>query len=285
MAVTTIGNLPKVLSGSVSDGVMQPDGYDFRVSFDASVTATVTYCIDAAGFDLDKLPLLGSSHPDEDRLKVFEIAASRESGSIMKVALTYKGIGNDSGEDVAQTEFNAGTTSEPIETHPKFAYPFSAPPVIPQELSAVKRALENNVDYGKENKFIGVAGEAVPATQAGRLLYILKKFGIESYLTLGGTFRRTYVSETIPIDYSNVGYITIPKAMGKPAATAPGVLGGTRNYLQTSLTWKKQANLVTITEEFMLSGASGFNIHVYEKPQSLGAPERLSAADTARVPL
>jgi hypothetical protein len=35
----------------------------------------------------------------------------------------------------------------------------------------------------------------------------------------------------------------------------------------------------------MLSGASGFNIHVYEKPQSSGAPERLSAADTKRVPL
>jgi len=285
MAVTTIGNLPKVLSGSVSDGVMQPDGYDFRVSSDAAVTATVTYCIDANGFDLEKLPPLGSSHPDDNRLKVFEIAASRESGSIMKVALTYKGTGNDNGEDFAQTEFNAGTTSEPIETHPKFSYPFSNPPVIPQELSAVKRALENNIDYGKNNKFINETGESVPATQAGRLLYILKKFGIESYLNLGGTFRRTYISAQIPIDYSNVGYITIPKAMGNPPQTAPIVAGGTRNYLQTSLTWKKQANLVTITEEFMLSGASGFNIHVYEKPQSSGAPERLSAADTARVPL
>jgi hypothetical protein len=73
--------------------------------------------------------------------------------------------------------------------------------------------------------------------------------------------------------------------MGNPPQTAPIVAGGTRNYLQTSLTWKKQANLVTITEEFMLSGASGFNIHIYERPLSLGSPQTLSAADTARVPL
>jgi len=283
MAVTLIGTLPSTLNGSISDSIEQSEGYEFRVSFDSSVTATVTYKISSDGFSIDDLPKLNSSHPHDDRLTLFESSASRESGQIMKVVLTYKGIDSTLSENYAQSEFNAGTTSDPIETHPKFSYPFSNPPVIPQELSAVKRALENNIDYGKNNKFINETGESVPATQPGRLLYILKKFGIESYLNLSGTYRRSYVKTTIPTDYSNVGYITIVPSLGTPPVSAPTI--GYRNYLQTSLTWKKQASIVSITEEFMLSGASGWNEHVYTKPQDPFQPQKLTQIDKNRVPL
>jgi len=283
MAVTLIGTLPTTLNGSISDSIEQSEGYEFRVSFDSSVTATVTYKISSDGFSIDDLPKLNSSHPHDDRLTLFESSASRESGQIMKVVLTYKGIDSTLSENYAQSEFNAGTTSDPIETHPKFSYPFSNPPVIPQELSAVKRALENNIDYGKNNKFINETGESVPATQPGRLLYILKKFGIESYLNLSGTYRRSYVKTTIPTDYSNVGYITIVPPLGTPPVSAPTI--GYRNYLQTSLTWKKQASIVSITEEFMLSGASGWNEHVYTKPQDPFQPQKLTQIDKNRVPL
>lgn len=282
MATTLIGTLPLVLNGTESDAVEQSDGYEFRVSFDSSVTATVTYKISSVGFAISSLPALNSPHPHDARLTLFESAASRESGQIMKVVLTYKGIDAENSQDYAQTEFNAGTTSEPIETHPKFAYPFSNPPVIPQELSAIKKALENNIDYGKENKFIGTVGETLPATQPGRLLYILKKFGIESYLNLGGTFRRSYVKRDIPTDYSNVGFITTVTPLGVPPVNAPAI--GYRNYLQTSLTWKKQASIVSISEEFMLSGAAGWNEHVYTKPQDPFQPQKLTEADKARVP-
>jgi len=114
-------------------------------------------------------------------------------------------------------------------------------------------------------------------------LYILKKFGIESYLNLSGTYRRSYVKTTIPTDYSNVGYITIVPPLGTPPVSAPTI--GYRNYLQTSLTWKKQASIVSITEEFMLSGASGWNEHVYTKPQDPFQPQKLTQIDKNRVPL
>ena len=282
MAVTLIGTLPLVLNGTESDAVEQSDGYEFRVSFDSSVTATVTYKISSVGFAISSLPALNSPHPHDARLTLFESAASRESGQIMKVVLTYKGIDAENSQDYAQTEFNAGTTSDPIETHPKFSYPFSNPGVIPQELCAIKKALENNIDYGKNNKFINETGETVPATQPGRLLYILKKFGIESYLNLGGTYRRSNVKSAIPTDYSNVGYITSVIPLGNPPVAAPII--GYRNYLQTSLSWKKQASIVSISEEFMLSGASGWNEHVYTKPQDPFQPQKLTEADKSRVP-
>jgi hypothetical protein len=284
MAVTLIGTLPTTLNGSPSDSVEQSEGYEFRVSFDSSVTATVTYKISSEGFSIDDLPKLNSPHPHDQTLTLFESSASRESGKIMKVVLTYKGVVDSNlSENYAQSEFNTGTTSEPIETHPKFAYPFNNPGVIPQELCAIKKALENNIDYGKNNKFINETGESVPATQPGRLLYILKKFGIESYLNLTGTYRRSYVKTAIPTDYSNVGYITQVAPLGTPPITPPVI--GYRNYLQTSLTWKKQASIVSISEEYMLSGASGWNEHIYTKPQDPAQPQKLTQTDKTRVPL
>ena len=267
MSVTVIG--------SIATKVYQADGYDFRMSFDGSVTSTLTYKVTSVGFNLNDFPALNSAHPENSQLTLFEMSASREAGQVMKVTLTYKGIGVKNPELYAQTEFNAATSSEPIETHPKFAFPFADPPVKAWELSAIKKALENNVDYGPNNKFIDNYGAAIGSTVQGRLLSILKKFGIESYLNLGGTYRRSFVQANIPTDYSNVGYIV------KQPKGAPNI--GIRTYLQTSLTWKKQASIISIAEEFTMSGMCGWNIHVYTKPENAFVPQALTDPDKLRA--
>lgn len=228
----------------------QPDGDDVKQGPDGSGEATLTFKRSSDSFTLASLPNPLSEHPKYPALRLYEAQAKREPGNIMAVTCTYRGVIVGNKFTFSQQEFSVNTSSEPIETHPLFAQPVAAPPVSPTELATIQKFLDNNT--------VPVYTKAVPnATDAGVMLYNKKRRGIDSYLSVGGTYKLSYIQATIPSIYSGIGCIVLAPPL------AP-VLPGTRNYLYTGLNWRKQGGVISVSEEYTMSGIAGWDKDLYE---------------------
>jgi hypothetical protein len=228
----------------------QPDGDDVRQGPDGSGEAVLTYKVTSAGFTLSSIPNPLSPHPAYPALKLYEAQAKREPGNVMAVTCTYRGVIVGNKYTYSQQEFSATTSAEPIETHPTFSDPVAAPPVSPTELATIQKFLDNNT---VPVYTIATTG----ATAAGVTLYNKKRRGIDSYFNVGGTYKLTYIQADIPDGYNAIGKITI----APPLAPIPP---GNRNYLYTGLSWRKQGGVVTVSEEYTMSGFNGWDSDLYD---------------------
>ena len=236
MATIKIGNVTGAIYQSERPLHLNPDG---------SAQASLTYkCSDSASVAV--VPAYLTPHPYLPELKCYESDLDQEPGGIIRITSIYKGVLASNPEELAQHEYNRTTTEAPIETHPLFAVPYSSPPVTPAQLAAIELALQN------------AQPPASSVTGAALTLYNKKRRGIESYLKPGGIYKKTYVSSDYPgSDLMNqVGKIATPPS---PAPTAPSG----QNYLCIGVTWVKQAGVVTISEEYQLSGPGGWDPDLY----------------------
>jgi len=227
----------------------QPDGDDVKQGPDGSGEATLTFKRSSDSFTLASLPNPLSEHPKYSALRLYEAQAKREPGNIMVVTCTYRGVIVGNRFTFAQQEFNVATSAEPIETHPIFSNPVENPPVTPTELATIQRFLDNNTVPVYTIASTG-------ATAAGVMLYNKKRRGIDSYLSIGGTYKLSYIQENIPTDYSPVGNIII----APPLAPIPP---GSRTYLYSGLSWRKQGGVVSVNEEYTMSGPTGWDKDLY----------------------
>jgi hypothetical protein len=240
--------MPSIQIGNFSANY-QPDGDDVKQGPDGSGEATLTYKTTTAGFTLANLPNPLSPHPAYSQLKLYEAQAKREPGDVMAVTCTYRGVIVGNKFTFSQQEFSVNTSSEPIETHPSFAQPIANPPVSPTELATIQKFLDNNT--------VPVYTIATTnATAAGVMLYNKKRRGIDSYLNVGGTYKLSYIQADIPSEYTSIGKITI----APPLAPIPP---GSRTYLYTGLSWRKQGGVVSVNEEYTMSGFSGWDTDLY----------------------
>ena len=222
----------------------QPDGDDVKQGPDGSGEATLTYKTTTTGFTLASLPNPLSPHPAYSQLKLYEAQAKREPGNVMAVTCTYRGVIVGNKFTYSQQEFNVSTSAEPIETHPLFSKA-----VTPTELATIQKFLDNNT--------VPVYTNAVTnATDAGVKLYNKKRRGIDSYLSIGGTYKLSYIQENIPTDYAPIGAIII-------APTLAPIPPGSRTYLYTGLSWRKQGGVVSVNEEYTMSGPAGWDEELY----------------------
>ena len=240
--------MPTIQIGSFSANY-QPDGDDVKQGPDGSGEATLTYKTTTAGFTLASLPNPLSPHPAYSQLKLYEAQAKREPGNVMAVTCTYRGVIVGNKFTFSQQEFTVNTSSEPIETHPLFSEPIANPPVSPTELATIQKFLDNNTVpvYTKD---------VTNATDAGVMLYNKKRRGIDSYLNVGGTYKLSYIQADIPSEYTAIGKITI----APPLAPIPP---GSRTYLYTGLSWRKQGGVVSVNEEYTMSGFNGWDTDLY----------------------
>jgi hypothetical protein len=228
----------------------QPDGDNVRQGPDGSGEAVLTYKTTAIGFTLASIPNPLAPHPSYPALKLYEADAKREPGNVMAVTCTYRGVIVGNKNTYSQQEFSATTSAEPIETHPMFSDPIGNPPVSPTELATIQKFIDNNT--------VPVYTSAVDgATKAGVTLYNKKRRGIDSYFNIGGVFKLTYIQDTAPSDYSKIGKITI-------SPTSAPIPPGNRNYLYTGLSWRKQGGVVTVSEEYTMSGFNGWDSDLYD---------------------
>lgn len=237
--------MPAIKIGNVTGAIYQSER-PLHLNPDGSAQASITYKC-AAESSVAVIPAYLTSHPFLPALKCYESDLDMEYGGIIRITSIYKGVLADNPELLAQYEFGRTTSEAPIETHPSFAVPYDDPPVTPSELATIELALQNAQD---------------PPDTLGdpaKLLYKKKRRGIESYLKPGGVFKKTYVSNNFPSSalMNDVGKITSP---GSPAPTAPTG----QNYLCIGISWSKQAGVVTIMEEYQLSGPGGWDPDLYK---------------------
>jgi len=137
-------------------------------------------------------------------------------------------------------------SSEPIKTHPKYAYPPNDPPVSSAELAGIEAAIENRVVW-----------DAQPtATAAGRNLYQKLTRGIDSFLAVKTTYTRSFAGRTAKIQTSKIGKIYTPQG-------APPLPKG-QNWLFSGMSWTKSGGVVTTKEEYMASGQTGWDEDLYK---------------------
>ena len=237
MATIKIGNVTGAIYQAERPLHLNPDG---------SATASLTYkCTSESAFVV--IPAYLSAHPFIPELKCYESDLDQELGGIVRITTIYKGVLASNPEELAQHDFARTTTESPIETHPKFYVPIDNPPVSPSDLAVIELALQN--------------AQPPPSTLTGaaRTLYDKKLRGIESFLRPGGIYKKTYASPDIPgaALMNQVGKIATP---GKPAPTPPSG----QNYLCVGVSWTKQAGVVTIMEDYQLSGPGGWDPDLYE---------------------
>ena len=192
------------------------------------------------------IPAPNSGHPTFGQLLLYESSTAQEPGDIGAVTLIYRGVFTGNSQALTQYEFNCTVSSEPIETHPRFAQPQATPPVTTVQLAAINKAIENNVAPDRS---------IVPVDSAADTLYIKKVRGIDSYLRAGGTYRVSYVDTGIPGGYDDVGHIA------SPPGNAPYMNGA--NYLFVGLSWRKTGGVVSIQKDYQLSGPGQWDGYLY----------------------
>ena len=197
------------------------------------------------------LPTPLQPHPVFDSLLLYEFEIAKEPGEIGRYDCTFKGVLAEEPELLAQYDVSITTSSEPIETNPKFAFPPASPPVSPADLRKINQALENN---SQTSPAIDPAGAAFQ-------LYLRKLRGIDSYLRVGTVFRKSFVAVNPPVgQYSAVGVIVDIADDNAPVAPKG------QNYIATGVIWRKQAGVVYVTEEATLSGLGGWDEYLYTAP-------------------
>lgn len=222
-----------------------------RMSADGSGDATLTYKC-ASESSVITLPAYLTPHPFIPQLKCYEASLDRENGGVYVITATFKGVLAPNPGALAQYDFSRTTSEAPIETHPLFSFPFDNPPVTTREMALIEKSLAASLP------FLPVI---VPfaANPKADLLFAKKRRGIDSYLKIGSVFKKTYISETIPTTalMSKVGQIV---SAPSPAPNPPD----NQDYLLSGVSWNKQAGVVRITEEYMLSGIGGWDPDLYD---------------------
>lgn len=237
MATIRIGNVTGAIYQAEQPIHLNPDG---------SAQASITYkCAETAS--VATIPAYLTPHPYLPNLLCYESDLDKEHGGVIRITSIYRGVLANNPEQLAQHEFGRTTTEAPIETHPLFAVPYENPPVTPTQLAAIELALQNAQDPPDS-----ITGPA-------KTLYNKKRRGIESFLKPGGIYKKTYVKDTYPSSalMNKVGKIAQP---GSPAPNAPTG----QNYLCIGISWAKQAGVVTIMEEYQLSGPGGWDRDLYD---------------------
>jgi hypothetical protein len=213
-------------------------------SADGSAQSTVIY----SGTWVDVIthvPTPTSTHPDFPSLLLYDFSMTNLPGGLGQLSCVYRGVLAVDPSAYYQKEYTISQTTEPIETHPLFAYPRDSPPVSNDEIAAVQKAINQDAAYSSTNA-------------AATMLWEKKRRGIDSYLRLGGCFKQDHVSGDIPSIPSSVGKIVSTLPTDCPSPIAHGA-----NYLFSSYSWKKTGGLVQISETYLQSGAGGWDPDLY----------------------
>lgn len=235
--------------GDVTGAIYQPER-PTHLNPDGSGQSSLTYkCALTSGAAV--IPAYLTPHPYLPKLKCYESDLDQEPGGIIRITSIYKGVLADNPKELAQHEFSRTLTEAPLETHPIFALPRDAPPISASKLAEVELALQN------------CEPENSSWDDITKKLFQKKRRGIESYLKPGAIYKKTYVDDQIPDStlLARAGKVFEP---GSPCPDAPT----DQQYLCMGVTWVKQAGVVTITEEYQLSGPGGWDPDLYAPPSS-----------------
>lgn len=246
-------SFPNIINGSdlrtwQDEGVFNPDG---------SAEFTTTYKVPWADI-FSYVPAALAPHPDFSSLLYYDGRVQHEKGGFGILINHYRGIYTGDPTSFEQVETSIESSSQPIETAPVFTGPPGTDPVdspvTPTDISIVGLALQNNTD--PEDVYSTLSS-------AEAILYFQKKLkGIDSFFLPLHVWRRTFCADTPP-DYTDlVGYIVTPPSSPYAPPTPPTG----QNYLFSGISWRQQGGVVTINEDYTLSGPGGWDTDLYTYP-------------------
>jgi hypothetical protein len=239
--------MPSIQIGNTAGLILQPN-QSISQSPDGSGEGRLSYKTSWANIAA-YLPTPLQSHPIFPDLKLYEFTIQREEGDIGRFDLIFRGVLAQNPQALAQEEFSLSATSEPIETHPLFAYPPESPPVSPAQIREIDNAI---AQFREPNTGI------VPDPSAAYTLYQKKIRGIDSWLRVGQTYKVSFCEDSIPTDYSEVGKIVINPGFNCPTPPAG------QNYIFIGFSWRKAGGVVYVSKDFQLSGRGGWDQDLYE---------------------
>lgn len=179
-----------------------------------------------------------SAHATYTFCKLADISAPRIEGDLATLKCGYTGIAG-SGESSHLLELVAGTSEEPVETHPRY-----------KELP--------DSDFQAIKAFLDAPQGGLPSLSSSLATELLKKKlrGTDSYLASNSTLRETYSATGGELNLATVGTIQAPPA-GAPTLPAGA------NWLLINFTIKQNGGIYEISREFRASGSKGWDANLY----------------------
>ena len=258
----------------------QPTG-TLKLYVDGSSEATETF----SGVwekRLENLPVALQPHPDYPTLRLCEFIGAKEPGNIYRYECVYKGILPKT--DVwalMQEEVTLMSSQEPLETFYKFSYPYTSPPVTNTLLANIQSALDANVPD------ITAVYPAITSSTPAWQLWNLRRRGIDSVKVPQMSVKLSYVADPYSEGWLTEVFLLLSRYVGviaksdyedsvaiNRARTVPRPIqfegadgtGGDfpRDYLFNGITWRLQGGLLSVSEDYLLSGPSGWNPYLYD---------------------
>jgi hypothetical protein len=188
---------------------------------------------------------------DSQNLSVVNVSISAQSGNFTEYSIQYEGRASGSTaptSNLVESSLTGATGEEPIASNYNFIVSHdNSQSIVAFSGGAVTQgdgSTDGGALFSKDGEFIGFT------KYAKRNL-----FGVQSYLNPNITFSRSYSSTAKP-SLSAVGRI-MSSTSGFPA------LQTGKNWLCTSITYRKQGTTYSVTQEFRASDRNGWNTYIY----------------------
>lgn len=256
---------PAIIRGSLDTRVYQTER-PLQINPDGSAQATLTYkCKIGSAFAFPVKPL--QQHPFYSSLLSFDSNLTAENGGICSVSTTYRGVivTDQRAEQLAQYEFSGSLSEAPLETHPRYSLPPDNPAVSKFEIDAIELAIQNCTGLPPVVSTDGIGGMGEISAKAIEL-FEKKRKGVESYYRCGMTLKKMYCKRTPPSDslIARVGKQQLTVATDSSVSAGVNPPSG-QTYLLMGVSWVKQAGVIMVTEEYLLSGVGGWDEQIYPK--------------------
>lgn len=209
----------------------------YVIKNDGTIEASLTFLVDK-GY-ITELPELEDEHPDDVRLQCYNKAITYGELSFVTCVCSYFGIAPQKQTDPV-FDYSGGTSSEPIETHDRF-----------DVFAGTNGSPLNGAKYDETTgAFLEFSG-----TDSGDLI------GVQYYLTPAVNVSVNYWSDKEPDLSLRMKVYDVPEIGKDRFIKVPTV----KNYLLVDMPYRKVGNLYQVTEQYMGSGARGWNEEIYEK--------------------
>ena len=235
MSRTTKGDI----NGAV---IIQPDR-SISEKNDGTLEGQVIYKCDRS--KISRLPRIGTTHPDDNRLECYNISRTYNSNGLVTATASFFGLISSTTDPVIT--YSGGQNNEAITTHPNFT-DFAGTVDAPLN-GAVFETDTNAADYGS---FIEFGGGEDPDGPQFR--------GIEYYLTPSTMITLSYWTDKVPSLKNRLKIYSRIRGVSSAELKVPSDV---EDFLLLDTPYRQVGSFYQVTEQYLGSGPRGWNEVVY----------------------
>ena len=235
--------MSRTTKGDIDNNVIiQPDR-SIAEKNDGTLEGQVIYKCDVTF--INKLPRLGATHPDDNRLECYNINKTYNSNGLVTATASFFGITSSTTDPVIT--YSGGQNNEAITTHPNFA-DFAGTVDAPLN-GAVFETDTNAADYGSFIEFGG--GESADGPQYR---------GTEYYLTPSTMITLSYWTDKVPTLKNRLKIYSRIKGVSSADLKVPSDVA---DFLLLDTPYRQVGSFYQVTEQYLGSGPQGWNNVIY----------------------